>query len=218
MGSTPPLVSEYFQVDWMSVDEDPGAARPKGRSLAETARGNRQAAAELLPLVYTELRLLARARLARERPGATLQPTALVHDAYLRLVGSGDPGWGGEGHFFAAAAEAMRRILVERARRARRQKRGGSWQRVTLCEEEVSAPASGVDVLALDEALVRLAARDPRMAAVAELRYFAGLSVDEAATALGTSRRSTHRLWTAARAWLYRELTSDGGPPRPQER
>jgi RNA polymerase sigma factor (TIGR02999 family) len=170
--------------------------------------GNRQAASELLPLVYDELRSLARARLAREKPGQTLQPTALVHEAYLRLVEGVDPGWDGRRHFFAAAAEAMRRIMIERARRRAAEKHGGSAERVTLedvaAEEEV-APET---VLAIDEALGRLEKLDSQMAQVVKLRYFAGLSVEETAESMELSARTVNRLWTAARAWLLRELSA----------
>jgi RNA polymerase sigma factor (sigma-70 family) len=155
------------------------------------SEGNRQAASELLPLVYEELRRLARARLARERPGQTLQPTALVHEAYLRLVEGADPGWDGKRHFFAAAAEAMRRILIERARRR-------------AAEAEV-APET---LLAIDEALDRLEKIDREMAQVVKLRYFAGLSVGETAESLGLSPRTVNRHWTGARAWLLRELSA----------
>lgn len=168
--------------------------------------GNRQAAGELLPLVYKELRRLARARLSREKPGQTLQPTALVHEAYLRLVEGADPGWNGKRHFFAAAAEAMRRIMIDRARRRAAEKHGGNLERVTLedvaAEEEV-APET---LLAIDEALDRLGKVDRQMAQVVELRYFAGLSVEETAEMLELSPRTVNRLWTSARAWLLREL------------
>src|SRR5436190_21833430 len=143
------------------------------RILSAIQQGDPQAAGELLPLVYAELRKLAAQRLAQEKPGQTLQATALVHEAYLRLVGAGDPGWSGRGHFFAAAAEAMRRILVENARRKKRLKRGGSRQRQELDESRLVAPQPREDLLALDEALTRLAATDRAAADLVQLRYFA---------------------------------------------
>jgi RNA polymerase sigma factor (TIGR02999 family) len=169
--------------------------------------GDPHAAAELLPLVYDELRRLAAQKLASEPPGQTLQATALVHEAYLRLVGQG---WDGRGHFFAAAAEAMRRILVEQARRKKAGKRGGGRARVSLDDVEPAAPELREDVLALDAALTRLATADPSAARLVELRYFAGLSIPEAAQALGISPRTADRLWAYARAWLHREVS--GGP------
>lgn len=191
------------------------------RLLADSGRGEPAAAEELLPLVYGELRKLARARMAREPAGQTLQPTALVHEAYLRLVGDASPPWESRAQFFAAAAEAMRRILIERARRAGRQKRGGRPQRVTLEEGLLRAEPSPEEVLALDQALGRLEARDPAMARVVKLRTFAGLTVEETALALGTSPRTVKRLWTAGRAWLHRELTRSppaaGRPPMPPD-
>jgi RNA polymerase sigma factor (TIGR02999 family) len=172
------------------------------------SEGNRQAASELLPLVYEELRRLARARLARERPGQTLQPTALVHEAYLRLVEGADPGWDGKRHFFAAAAEAMRRILIERARRRAAEKHGGSAERVTLEDVAAEAEVAPETLLAIDEALDRLEKIDREMAQVVKLRYFAGLSVGETAESLGLSPRTVNRHWTGARAWLLRELSA----------
>ena len=174
--------------------------------LLRIGTGEAQAAEQLLPVVYGELRRLARARMARESPGQTLQPTALVHEAYLRLVGSADPGWQNRAHFFAAAAEAMRRILIERARRVRRDKRGGGNVRVSLSEADAPDPATEADLVDIDEALSALEARDPQMATVVKLRYFAGLDVEETAHALGISARTVNRLWTSARAWLLREI------------
>ena len=170
------------------------------------------AAEQLLPLVYDELRRLAAQKLAQERPGHTLQATALVHEAYLRLVGNGaEPHFNGRGHFFAAAAQAMRNILVDSARRKRRAKHGGGRHRVTL-DEALPAPPDDADgLLALDEALTRLAAEDPEAARIVQLRYFAGLSVEEAAQALGVSRAHAYRQWTFARAWLLQALS--GGEP-----
>ena len=182
------------------------------RVLDAAAAGDPRAARELLPLVYDELRRLAAARLAHEAPGQTLDATALVHEAYLRLVGPADARrWKDRGHFFAAAAQAMRNLLVDHARRKRRDKHGGGRRRVEL-DESVPAPAGREpDLLALDEALTRLAAADPEAAAVVQLRYFAGLSVEQAAEALGTSRATAYRHWAFARAWLLHEL--GGGSP-----
>lgn len=169
--------------------------------LAAIERGDPKAADELLPLVYTELRKLAAARLAAEAPGQTLQATALVHEAYLRLVGDEQP-WNSRGHFFAAAAEAMRRILINRARDKGRVKRGGSHRRVDLDQLTDSTTAPADELLDLDEALDRLAASYPQAAELVKLRFFAGLSLDEAASALGLARRSADRQWAFARAWL----------------
>jgi RNA polymerase sigma factor (TIGR02999 family) len=173
------------------------------RVLTAVEAGDPKAAADLLPLVYDELRKLAAARLAHEPAGHTLQPTALVHEAYLRLVGDGQPrDWNGRGHFFAAAAEAMRRILVNRARDKHRLKRGGGRRRVNLdaLSDPVAAPAA--DLLGLDDALGRLAGVNPRAAELVALRFFAGLTLHEAAAALGLPPRTADRLWAFARAWL----------------
>ena len=162
---------------------------------------------ELIPLVYAELRVLARAWMAREPQGHTLPPTALVHEAYLRLVTDPSMKWDNRRHFFAAAAEAMRRILIERARRVSRQKRGGGRTRIDLDEELTPRDEPKVEeVLAVHAALDELEAIDPQMAQVVKLRYFGGLTVDEAAQALGESPRTINRQWTAARAWLKRHL------------
>ena len=189
------------------------------RILSQIDAGDPAAAEQLLPLVYSELRKLAAAKLARERPGQTLQATALVHEAYLRLAGSqpdrGDEAlekWNGRGHFFAAAAEAMRRILVEQARSRGRKKRGGDLERVELEEVEFSFNAPNDDVLALDEALTRFKLKHPEKAELVKLRYFAGLTGDEAAAALGISPATADRHWTYARAWLARELSPDANP------
>ena len=173
--------------------------------------GDPRAAGQHLPLVYDELRQLAARRLSQEKPGLTLQATALVHEAYLRLVGLDEGrGWDGRGHFFAAAAEAMRRILVDEARRKRSLKRGGLRSREDLDEARIVAPASGVDVLALDEALDRLAARDAEAAELVKLRYFAGMTMREAAEALAIPERSAERIWTYARSFLAREMGPAG--------
>jgi RNA polymerase sigma factor (TIGR02999 family) len=182
---------------------------PDVTNLIEAAAGgDRKAAAELLPLVYDELRALAAARLAAEPAGQTLQPTALVHEAYLRLVGRADAErWDHRGHFFAAAAEAMRRILVDAARRKRREKHGDGYSRVDVSAAEPPAPDPRHDLIALDEALIRLMAEDPQSARLVELRYFTGMSIPEAAQVLGVSPRTAARLWAFARAWLHRDLT-----------
>jgi RNA polymerase sigma factor (TIGR02999 family) len=177
------------------------------RILHRIEEGDPHAAEQLLPLVYDELRQLAAHRLAHEKPGQTLQPTALVHEAYLRLVG-GDrkQPWDSRGHFFAAAAKAMRRILVERARRKGRIRHGGGLRRVDLPNVEMMASAEDEQVLLLDEALTRLAAARPQAAELVQLRFFSGLTVDEAATMLGLSPRTARRLWVFARAWLRRDM------------
>lgn len=164
---------------------------------------------EILPLVYDELRRLARSWMSREKPGQTLQTTALVHEAYLRLGGDSSKNWENRGHYFGAAAEAMRRILIERARRYSRDKHGGQQRRTTLVDGIASYEDVGPEILDLDDALTRLEAKDPMMAQVAKLRYFAGLSVPETALTLDISPRSVNRYWTGARAWLHREMTRD---------
>ncbi len=169
-------------------------------------QGDARAASRLLPLVYDELRRLAAQRLAQEAPWQTLQPTALVHEAYLRLVGEVDPGWNGRGHFFAAAAEAMRRILVDHARARRAQKRGGAARRVEWNDQLVVAGRQDEELLALDEVLGELERHDAQAAALVKLRYFSGLGHQEAAQALGVSRRVADRLWVVAKAWLYQRL------------
>lgn len=178
------------------------AANDVTRILERMAGGERHLAEDLLPLIYSELRSLARARMAAERAGHTLQPTALVHEAYIRLVGEKDVSWDNRGHFFAAAAESMRRILVERARARNRYKRGGDLRRTTLHEGELQIGDDSEQLLDLDRALTGLEARDAQMAAVVKLRYFAGLSVEEAAAALSVSPRTINRSWLAAKAWL----------------
>ena len=174
--------------------------------LASAAGGDAEASSALLPLVYAELRRLARARLAREDPGQTLQPTALVHEAYLRLVGPGDVRWKSRGHFFGAAARAMRRILVERARHKDRVKHGGKLRRIEWDGESIEAPEPTVDVLSLNEAIERLEARDKRKSEIVHLRYFAGLSIKETAAALELSPTTVKSEWTYAKAWLRREI------------
>jgi RNA polymerase sigma factor (TIGR02999 family) len=180
------------------------------RILSAVEQGDSLAAEQLLPLVYDELRKLAAQKLAQEQPGHTLPPTALVHEAYLRLVGDerqgSSPPWDNRRHFFAAAAEAMRRILIESARRKRRLKHGGGRQRQDLPADLAEPPAPDEDVIALDAALTRFAQSHPVHARLVDLRYFAGLSGDEAAAVLGLSPSTADRHWVFARAWLRREL------------
>ncbi|HEV3143575.1 MAG TPA: sigma-70 family RNA polymerase sigma factor [Gemmataceae bacterium] len=196
--------------------------------------GDTQAAEQLLPLVYDELRRLAAQKLAHERPGQTLTATALVHEAYVRLVGEpnrvsdrvdgsatrsltrrGSPEFANRRHFFAAAAEAMRRILVENARRKKRHKHGGDWQRIELTSEQPAAGGSPEELLALDDALSRLAAEDPQAAEIVQLHVFGGASIDEAAELLKLSRATAYRHWAYARAWLRCELAG-GETPKPR--
>nr|MEE4267096.1 ECF-type sigma factor [Candidatus Krumholzibacteria bacterium] len=173
------------------------------------AGGDKQAAAELLPLLYKELRRLAVSRMANLPPGNTLQPTALVHDAYLRLVGEQDPGWDGRGHFFAAAAEAMRQLLVEQARRKSARKHGGGQKRLDVDQMEISVDERIGEILAIDQALDRLRASDPRKADIVLHRYFAGLTREETAVVLGISVRTVDREWRSIVARLHRELHGD---------
>ena len=181
--------------------------------LHAVAQGDPNAASQLLPLVYDALRRLAAARMADEPSGNTLQPTALVHEAYLRLVGSPDGNhWNHRGHFYSAAAEAMRRILVEQARRKKRHKHGGDRHRLSLEAAESIVQAPSEDLLALDEALTRLTAQEPIKAEVVKLRFFAGLTMPEVAQALNLSLATAERYWTYARLWLYAELTDQDHP------
>jgi RNA polymerase sigma factor (TIGR02999 family) len=180
------------------------------RVLSAIEGGDPHAADQLLPLVYQELRQLAAQKLAQEKPGQTLEATALVHEAYLRLVDvDRAQHWNSRRHFFAAAAEAMRRILVEHARSRRSRKRGGGRERLDLEDVTVASPERPEDLLALDEALTRLAAVEPQAAELVHLRYFAGQTMSAAADLLGLSLRSTHRLWAYAKAWLLQELERD---------
>jgi RNA polymerase sigma factor (TIGR02999 family) len=181
------------------------------RILSAINQGDRHAASQLLPLVYDELRQLAAQKLAHETPGQTLQPTALVHEAYLRLVG--DQKFEGRGHFFAAAAEAMRRILVDHARRKQAVKHGGDRQRVELEGQDVPVRPLPDEIVALDDALSRLSAEDPAAAQIVQLHFFAGLSIAEAAEALGVSRATAYRQWSFARAWLRCAIGGEGDAP-----
>ena len=182
------------------------------RILCAIEQGDSHAAEQLMPMVYEELRKLAAQKLAREKPGQTLQATALVHEAYLRLVDVKEAQrWNNRGHFFAAAAEAMRRILVEHARRKGRRKRGGERRRLDLQAAELSVQGPNIDILAVDEAVTQLAGKHPEKAELVKLRYFAGLTLPEAATALGISTPTAERYWRYARAWLVRQLRRGNG-------
>ena len=187
------------------------------RLLDAAAAGDRQAAAHLLPLVYDELRKLAATRMAAENPGQTLQPTALVHEAYLRLIGPADAvRWDGRGHFFAAAAEAMRRILVEAARRKKAEKHGGGRQRVDAATIELAAAESDDDLVAIDAALDQLAAVDPVKADLVKLRYFVGLTIEQAAEVLGISPATAKRYWAYSRAWLFQRVAGEAASENPE--
>lgn len=177
--------------------------------LSAMEQGDPQAAEKLLPIVYSELRKLAAAKLAHEKPGQTLQATALVHEAYLRLIGGNNTqSWDSRGHFFSAAAEAMRRILIDQARRKRSQRQGGGLQRHELDHVEIAATEPSGDLLALNEALARFEAKDKLKAELVKLRYFAGLTIPQAAEALGISSATADRYWAYARAWLHSELST----------
>jgi len=181
------------------------------RILSAIQQGDPHAAGQLLPLVYDELRLLATQKLSHETPGQTLQPTALVHEAFLRLVG--DQQFDGRGHFFAAAAEAMRRILVDNARRKKALKHGGNLERVDLDSRDVPVRPPPEEIVALDEALTRLTAEDPDSARIVQLHFFAGLTIEQAAEALGMSRATAYRQWSYARAWLRCAIGGESEAP-----
>jgi RNA polymerase sigma factor (TIGR02999 family) len=176
------------------------------RILTAIEHGDARAADELLPLVYEELRRLAAQKMSHEQPGQTLQATALVHEAYIRLVGSDDRDWSGRTHFYAAAAEAMRRILIENARRKQRLKRGGARQKVDLDDACIVIEGPSEDIVALDEALLKLALEDQTKADLVKLRYFAGLTIEQAAGILNISRATADRYWSYSRAWLFDEV------------
>jgi RNA polymerase sigma factor (TIGR02999 family) len=176
------------------------------RILESIEQGDLKAADELLPLVYGELRKLAAAKMANEASGQTLQPTALVHEAWLRLVGSTNPKFEGRAHFFAAAAEAMRRILIDKARRKRALRHGGNQQRVNLEDLQIAAPSGDDELMAVNEAIDKLAAQDQREAELVKLRYFVGMTLEEVAEVLGISARTADNYWAHARAWLHREI------------
>ena len=176
------------------------------RILDAAQSGDPTAADQLLPLVYGELRRLAAAKMAHEAPGQTLQPTALVHEAYLRLIGSDNPHWNGRAHFFGAAAEAMRRILIENARRKRAARHGGGHAKIGLQELEIATAAKDDELMAVHDALEKLAARDKQKAELVKLRYFVGLTTQEAAEVLGISVPTADRWWNFSRAWLFEEI------------
>ncbi len=176
------------------------------RILVAIEQGDAKAADKLLPLVYEELRRLAGLKMSQEQPGQTLQATALVHEAYIRLVGAENQNWSSRGHFFAAAAESMRRILIENARRKQRRKHGGGHQRVELDDADVTIEDALTDIIALDEALAKLAEEDPVKADLVKLRYFAGLTIEQAAKILQISRATADRYWSYARAFLFHEI------------
>lgn len=190
-------------------DHSDPPASDVSRLLGEVADGNASAVDQILPLVYDQLRAVAQQRMAGERIGHTLQATALVHEAFLRLVGPREIPWESQAHFYAAAAESMRRILVDHARSRKREKRGGKHQRVALNVLDLAQAENSEEILAFDEAFRRLEQREPEAAEVVRLRFFAGLSVDQTAEALGSSPRTIDRRWKFARAWLFRELQND---------
>jgi len=179
------------------------------RILTAIEQGNARAADELLPLVYEELRRLAAQKMLQERPGQTLQATALVHEAYIRLVGSNDGNWSGRTHFFAAAAEAMRRILIENARRKQRLKHGADRQKIDLQDASIAIEEPSENIIALDEALSKLALEDPVKAELVKMRYFAGLTIEQAAKILNLSRATADRYWSYSRAWLFDEINKE---------
>ncbi len=184
----------------------PGAANNQVTRVLERVRcGELSAASELLPLVYDELRRLAAAKMAHERPGQTLQPTALVHEAWLRLVGNEKQKWNGRAHFFGAAAEAMRRVLIENARRKAAARHGGGQARVDINQIQIATTAPDDELLAVSDALEKLAAHDSQMAELVKLRYFVGLTTEQSAEVLGISVRTAERWWSYSRAWLYQE-------------
>ena len=180
------------------------------RILESVSGGDPKAADELLPLVYGELRKLAAARMANESPNQTLQPTALVHEAWLRLSGNENVKWDGRAHFFGAAAEAMRRILIDSARRKRARRHGGGQKRLDIADVEIAAPGKEDELLAMNEALEKFAVVDPRKAELVKLRYFGGLTIEEAAQILEVSNQTAKRWWAFARAWLFHSMEGSG--------
>ena len=182
------------------------------RILDEIQRGDSKAADELLPLVYDELRKLAAQKMSRETPGQTLQPTALVHEAWMRLTGNENVRWNGRGHFFGAAAEAMRRILIENARRKRAPKHGGDKARLDIDEIEIGGAVKDDELLALHDVLEKFALHDKKKAELVKLRYFVGLTTEEAAEVMGISVPTADRWWNFSRAWLFKEIESERGP------
>ena len=215
-----PLFVEYVAKNTARTNEDAAAVGPHcegpvvprprpddvTRLLEEAAQGREQAADQLLPLVYDQLKKIAQQRMVQERPGHTLQATALVHEAYLRLVGDEDPGWANRAHFFKAASEAMRRILIDYARKRGRIKRGGGQKNVAINVADLAQSQNLEEIVALDEAIQRLESQGPGMAEVVRLRFYVGLGIDETAQCLGVSRTTVKRDWSVARAWLHRQL------------
>jgi len=202
-----------IQIFWQAVATGDSLRRVSDvtRVIEAIQRGDPKAAEELLPLVYEELRKLAAVRMSNEAAGQTLQPTALVHEAWLRLAGEGSQKWDSKGHFFAAAAESMRRILIENARRKHALKRGVHLERVNLEDVEAAILTDGETLLLVNEALEKLEQEDPEVAQLVKLRFFAGMTNEEAGQALGVSARTAKRYWTFARAWLFRELRRPTG-------
>ena len=192
---------------WLSKEVIVTLISPVTHILEAVEQGDEKAAAELLPLVYEELRRLAASKMANEAAGNTLQPTALVHEAWLRLVGTDNPKFAGRAHFFAAAAEAMRRILIERARSKKALRHGGGQQRVDIDQMDLASPDADDQLLAINDALEKLAAQDPTEAKLVKLKYFAGLTVEETAGLLDISTRTARNYWAHARTWLYHEMT-----------
>ena len=197
-----------FRVVWLYLALYSSSVGDLTRILEAAEKGDPNAADQLLPLVYDELRKLAAAKLTQEQPGQTLQPTALVHEAWLRLIGSGDEQWNGRAHFFGAAAEAMRRILIENARRKKALRHGGGLAKLDIYEMEIASPEKDEEALAVDEVLEKLAGENKPMAELVKLRYFVGLTAEEAAEILGISIRTADRWWSYSRAWLYQEIES----------
>jgi RNA polymerase sigma factor (TIGR02999 family) len=201
------LTRKKIREGWrQSVSDSESNASEVTRILSAIRNGDAQAAKELLPLVYDELRKLAASKMAHENPGQTLQATALVHEAWLRLGGQENQAWNGRSHFMGAAAEAMRRILIDNARRKRRLRHGGGQLRVDLQEMEIAIPVKDDDLLEVDAALERFTAQDKQKAELVKLRYFTGLTIEEAAEILGVSTPTAKRWWAYARAWLHKEI------------
>jgi RNA polymerase sigma factor (TIGR02999 family) len=184
------------------------------RILQSITGGDAKAANDLLPLVYEELRKLAAAKMANESPNQTLQPTALVHEAWLRLIGNENIKWDGRAHFFGAAAEAMRRILIDNARRKHARRHGGGQQRLDIADVEIASPAKDEELLATDDALEKFAALDKPKAELVKLRYFAGLTIEESAQILGISSPTAKRWWAYSRAWLFQQIQDGAGAPK----
>ena len=210
-----PLNSRYNCVTQLGHWERRTSMSDVTRIMSAIEQGDTRASDELLPLVYDELRVIAARKMSHEPPGQTLQATALVHEAFIRLVGAEPSSWDNRGHFFSAAAEAMRRILVENARRKQSQKRGGGYERVNLDELTISITGPSEDIIAISEALDKLAAKDPAVAELVKLHYFSGLTLDQVAQLRGIGRRTAAKYLSYARAWLRREIARTGEPRSP---